>query len=274
MIVQPLSQLLLTLLPLSMQAAEASERQVMYDQAQRWPELIRFDGVRPRWLEGAEAFRFEGFWQGRRATLVVDCEARTVEADVDPDWPEVPGASEPVLRAPGAPARSPMGTGEVTTSGGALVFTGSGGRRELAEGEPENAWSLPDEPWSPDGRFLAATRTDRREVYHLPIHDYRETSPSTRLVPYTKTGGVFPRVTLAVFDVETGTSHPIDLGEGDHYAMIEGWRLGGRELLVHRVSRDAKQHDLLAVDPRSGAARLLLHGQGRRDPPGNPGRIV
>ena len=141
---------------------------------------------------------------------------------------------------------------------GALFLRSSEGDEQLAAGEPENGWTLADDPWSPDGRYLAAVRSDLREVYHIPVHDYSDPIPPTTLVPYAKSGDAMPRAELHVFDVEKGAALAIDLGQGEFYLHVEGWRLGGRELLVQRTSRNAQLNELLAVDPEVGTVRSLL----------------
>jgi len=239
-------------------AQEEAERAAMHDRALRWSQHVRFARVVPSWLEGVDAFRFRGMLDGGERTLVVDCESGAIEQDPDPSWPEVPApaTSAPVARGGSVP--SPQGNGTVSVRNGALFLASSAGERMLAEGEPEYGWTLADEPWSPDGRHVAALRSDVRDVYHIPVQDYSDAIPTTRLVPYAKSGDAFPRLALCVFDVEDGEALSIDLGEGDFYLQVEGWRLDGSELLVHRTSRDAKKNELLAVASDSGAVRSIL----------------
>src|SRR4029077_18574083 len=67
------------------------------------------------------------------------------------------------------------------------------------------------------------------------------------------------RVELYVLDVATLARTPIDLGANtDVYLARVDWSKDGRTLYVQRLSRDQRRLDLLAVDPSSGASRVIL----------------
>ena len=66
-------------------------------------------------------------------------------------------------------------------------------------------------------------------------------------------------VTLWVIDPMSGRRAKVDLGpDPDIYLARVDWSKDGRTLYVQRESRDQKRLDLLAVDPATGAARIVL----------------
>ena len=66
-------------------------------------------------------------------------------------------------------------------------------------------------------------------------------------------------VTLWVIDPVSGRRAKVDLGpDPDIYLARVDWSKDGRTLYVQRESRDQKRLDLLAVDPATGAARIVL----------------
>ena len=67
-----------------------------------------------------------------------------------------------------------------------------------------------------------------------------------------------PRTELHVVDVLAKTAVPVDLGEEDHQLFVIGWTPDGSELLFLRMSREFKKLDLMAADPNTGAARVVL----------------
>jgi dipeptidyl-peptidase-4 len=66
-------------------------------------------------------------------------------------------------------------------------------------------------------------------------------------------------VTLWVIDPVSGRRAKVDLGpDPDIYLARVDWSKDGRTLYVQRESRDQKRLDLLAVDPATGVARIVL----------------
>ena len=64
---------------------------------------------------------------------------------------------------------------------------------------------------------------------------------------------------LYVLDVATLARTRVDLGADlDIYVARVDWAKNGRTLYVQRLSRDQRRLDLLAVDPTSGASRVIL----------------
>ncbi len=66
-------------------------------------------------------------------------------------------------------------------------------------------------------------------------------------------------VTLWVIDPTSGRRSKVDVGPNpDIYLARVDWAKDGRTLYVQRESRDQKRLDMLAVDPASGASRILF----------------
>ena len=142
-----------------------------------------------------------------------------------------------------------------------LVVVGSDGEEEvLTEGGlPDFGWSLPEGARSPAGPIWLARRADLRDVHHLSLPDYSQGIPELRWVPYIKTGDVFPNTELFLFDLERGSRVRVALGDDPEiYVWIAGWRVDGSEVLLLRLTRDAKQLDLLAADVSTGRTRVIL----------------
>jgi hypothetical protein len=151
--------------------------------------------------------------------------------------------------------------------GGALAEQREGGftvrsaeGRTVVErgGEEHVGWRIPENPWSPDGRFLVVWREDLRGVHKVPVVDYSTALERVTWVPYAKSGTPLPRTELHVVEVATGRVTAIAPVEGETYDWFVGWRPDGGEALCLHLSRDAKRLDLTAVEPGPGKRRRVL----------------
>jgi dipeptidyl-peptidase-4 len=76
---------------------------------------------------------------------------------------------------------------------------------------------------------------------------------------YPAAGTPNSAVTVWVIDPVTGHRSKVDLGaDPDIYLARVDWSKDGRTLYVQRESRDQKRLDMLAVDPASGASKILF----------------
>ena len=151
---------------------------------------------------------------------------------------------------------SPQGDRVAVQQGDGFVVLDAAGRKLVTRtGEPDLAWTLPEQPWSPDGR-LAVWRVDHRAVHHIPIVDYAKATERVTMVAYAKVGTSIAQAELYIFNPATGmlTRMPLDQEEG--YRWLAGWRDDGTALVLH-LTRDGKRLDLLAVARDSGVQRLL-----------------
>jgi dipeptidyl-peptidase-4 len=113
--------------------------------------------------------------------------------------------------------------------------------------------------WSPDERRIALTRVDESGVDVIPRLDIGAQGVKVIEQRYPRAGRPNAVVELYVEDLATGSKVKVDLGpDTDIYLARAAWSKDGKTLYVQRQTRDQKRLDLLAVDPATGAARVIL----------------
>jgi dipeptidyl-peptidase-4 len=113
--------------------------------------------------------------------------------------------------------------------------------------------------WSPDERYIALQRTDESGVDIVPRVDISGGGSTVVQQRYPRAGRPNAVVELYVRDLQTGDRVKVDLGDNtDIYLGRVKWSVDGKTLYVQRESRDQKRLDLLAVDPATGASRVLM----------------
>lgn len=113
--------------------------------------------------------------------------------------------------------------------------------------------------WSPDESRIAYTRVDESGVDVVPRFDIGGAGVAVVEQRYPRPGRPNARVQLFVASLAGGQPVEVDLGpSADIYLARARWSVDGRTLYVQRLSRDQKTLDLLAVDPATGRARVLL----------------
>ena len=141
----------------------------------------------------------------------------------------------------------------LTTAGGGLVSYGVA--EFVAQEEMKR---LTGQWWRPDDRRIAIARVDETpvKVAVRAAIGAAGTTVTEQRYPFAGTPNAI--VTLAVHDLATGRSVPVDLGgDTDIYLARVDW-LNAQQLLVQRQSRDQKLLDLLLVDASTGSARTIL----------------
>ncbi|MET0392828.1 MAG: DPP IV N-terminal domain-containing protein, partial [Chitinophagaceae bacterium] len=127
------------------------------------------------------------------------------------------------------------------------------------DGLKDYAWRLPAAAWSPDGTRLFIQRLDDRKVHHLPVINYSKPVEEVEWSIYAKTGGALEIPELYVLDAAGGQKIKIDVGvEREQYVFPLGWRPDGSELIFMRLNRTGKKLELLAANPATGSARIIL----------------
>ncbi|HEX7644135.1 MAG TPA: S9 family peptidase [Burkholderiaceae bacterium] len=113
--------------------------------------------------------------------------------------------------------------------------------------------------WAPDDSAIAYKRFDETQV---PVARRFEIYPArTEVVEQRYPGAGAPNVVvgLAVVSPVTAESRNIDLGaDKDIYLVRADWSSDAHELVFQREARNQKQLDLVAVDAKSLAQRLLF----------------
>ena len=155
---------------------------------------------------------------------------------------------------------APAGSGAVAVQlEGGFAVRGADGKTVAERGGEEHlGWRIPENPWSPDGRFLVVWREDLRGVHKVPVVDYSSALERVTWAPYAKSGTPLPRSELHVVEVATGRVTRIAPVEGETHDWFVGWRPDGGEALCLHLSRDGKRLDLTAVEPVSGKRRRVL----------------
>lgn len=113
--------------------------------------------------------------------------------------------------------------------------------------------------WSPDEKRIALTRVDESGVDVIPRFDIGPNGAKVIDQRYPRPGRPNAVVELYVEDVASGARFKVDLGANkDIYLARAAWSKDGKTLYVQRETRDQKHLDLLAVDPTTGAAKVVL----------------
>lgn len=146
-----------------------------------------------------------------------------------------------------------------------------GEAREIAgEATPKVAWGVAEfiaqeelgrfdgHWWSPDDARIAVARVDEgpvKEVTRAAIG-----ADGTRLFTqaYPAAGTANANVTLWLMGPDGSGRVAADLGDpAGHYIARVAWAQDGKTLYVQRLSRDQTRLDIMAIDPATGAARVL-----------------
>lgn len=130
------------------------------------------------------------------------------------------------------------------------------GRREplTEEGTKDYGWDTNGALWAPQSDFVAVTKVDRRDVPLYPIVRWLKPAPEVEWVHLAYSGSAVPKSEYYIIDV--GSKKQVRINTGDGAVSLRAWRPDDSELLITR--QGPKQLDFIAVDPKSGATRLLF----------------
>ncbi|MBB3926264.1 dipeptidyl-peptidase-4 [Sphingobium jiangsuense] len=172
------------------------------------------------------------------------------------------------------PAVSPRGGYASFVRGGNLFVTDLANRaeRQLTEGAGDTiSWGVAEFVaqeemdrtagywWSPDDRLIAVERVDESGVGI--VNRAAIGAEGTKIYPqrYPAAGTPNAAVELYILDPAGKARVKVDLGGNpDIYLARVNWSQDGKTLYVQRQSRDQKRLDLLAVDPATGASKVIL----------------
>jgi len=162
-------------------------------------------------------------------------------------------------------SRSPDGKWFASVKGMDLSLRSTYDGRELPlteDGVSTLRWDVEtvrSQPWSPDSTYLAAFRIDSKGVDSVPQVHWLNPRSDVVQVPITRAGGVLPKYELYIIDVLSRTPRKVELGDTtNQYLTLLGWCPQGTELLVARWDRDFKKVEVVAANPRTGAARTVF----------------
>ena len=115
---------------------------------------------------------------------------------------------------------------------------------------------------APGDRLVAFTRVDESTVDVVPRFDIGANGATVVNQRYPRAGRPNAVVDLYVSDLAGGPRVKVDLGaDADVYLARVNWSADGKTLYVQRESRNQQRLDLLAVDPATGVARVILTEQ-------------
>lgn len=113
--------------------------------------------------------------------------------------------------------------------------------------------------WAPGDRAIAVECFDESKVKIVTRAAIGADGTKTFDQRYPAAGTANVSIGLWLIDPRTGARVRVDLGQDrDIYLARVTWAKDGRTLFVQRESRDQKRLDMLAVDPSTGASRLLF----------------
>jgi dipeptidyl-peptidase-4 len=113
--------------------------------------------------------------------------------------------------------------------------------------------------WSPDDSQIAVARVDESQVGIVTRTAIGGEGTTVYQQRYPAAGKANAIVDLYVMKPDGSGQVKVDLGANrDIYLARVDWSKDGRMLYVQRESRDQKTLDLLAVDPATGTAKIIL----------------
>ena len=112
---------------------------------------------------------------------------------------------------------------------------------------------------SPDEKRIAFTRVNEAPVDVVPLIEINAEGATVLSKRYPRAGRPNAVVELYVAPLAGGAWVKVDLGtDTDVYLARVDWANDGKTLYVQRESRDQTRLELLAVDPATGMARVLI----------------
>lgn len=168
---------------------------------------------------------------------------------------------------------SPKGGFVSYVRGGELFVQPTGGKeRQLTESASDTvSWGMAEFVaqeemdrstgywWSPDDALIAVARVDESPVGVVTRTSIGGEGAKVFQQRYPAAGTPNALVDLYVMKPDGSGQVKVDLGpDRDVYLARVHWAKDGKTLYVQRESRDQKRLDLLAVDPATGKARVVL----------------
>ena len=113
--------------------------------------------------------------------------------------------------------------------------------------------------WAPSEQKIALTFVDQSGVDVIDRVDVGASGATIVHQRYPRVGRPNAKIELYVADVASGARVKVDLGaDRDIYLARADWAKDSKTLYVQRLTRDQKRLDILAVDPATGAAKVIL----------------
>ena len=152
-----------------------------------------------------------------------------------------------------------------------MASTGGGERALSTGGTDTRPWAAADYIaqeeldrdtgywWSPDDRHVALTFVDQSGVDIVPRPDINANGGVVVEQRYPRPGRPNSVTMLYVASVDGGEKVKADLGaDADVYLTAVDWSKDGKTLYAQRLTRDQRRLDILAIDPATGASKVIL----------------
>ncbi len=144
-----------------------------------------------------------------------------------------------------------------------VQVTFDGVRNEIINGIPD--WVYEEEfgfsqgfQWSPDGRKIAFYRFDERNVPEFHMTMFGDLYPESYQFKYPKAGEDNSLVTIHVYDVESGKTVSMEIGEEtDQYIPLIKWTNNPEVLCIMRLNRLQNKLDILHANLRAGESKVV-----------------
>lgn len=111
--------------------------------------------------------------------------------------------------------------------------------------------------WSPDGKKIAYYRFDETKVPEFSMDMYGDLYPEQYKFKYPKAGEDNAKVAIKIFDVETGSTIKLSLGNYEYIPRIK-WTASNDKLAILRSNRHQNKIDVMLADANTGKISTLL----------------
>ena len=113
--------------------------------------------------------------------------------------------------------------------------------------------------WSPDGNKIAFYRFDEERVKEFFMTEWGTLYPDLTRFKYPKAGEENAIVSIHVYDLETGQTTFMDIGEEeDQYIPRINWTNNSNTLAIRRMNRLQNQQDLLFANASTGETKVIM----------------
>lgn len=113
--------------------------------------------------------------------------------------------------------------------------------------------------WSPNGNRIAFYRFDEREVPEFYFTSWGGLYPGKVEYKYPKAGETNSVVSIHVYDLETGETMMMDIGEEtDQYIPRINWTTNSNTLAIRRMNRLQNKQDLMLADVSTGETTIIM----------------
>ena len=141
--------------------------------------------------------------------------------------------------------------------------TFDGVKNEVINGAPD--WVYEEEfgfsqgfHWSPDGKKIAYYRFDERKVQEFHMTLFGNLYPESYEFKYPKAGEDNSVVTILVYDMNSGKTTPMEIGEErDQYIPRIKWTKDPEVLSIMRLNRLQNHLDILHANAASGDSKVV-----------------